>query len=64
MTRKNYLMAAPLVLAIAGCGSNETILPTTPLTAEQIKAVQMEDSKIADEESQGSINKVKKKMKK
>lgn len=42
-----------------GCGPQQTILPTTELTEEQKKAIQAEDARIADEESQGSVNKKK-----
>ena len=49
-----------LVLKGIGCGgSNEAIMPTTPLTDEQKAAVKAEDAAIEDEESQGSNKKKK-----
>ena len=49
-----------LALSI-GCGPQQTILPTTELTEQQKKEIQLEDQRIADEESQGSIGKKPKK---
>lgn len=51
------LLACFGLLALTGCGDNSGA--TGPMTDEQKKAVQLEDQKIADEESQGSINKKK-----
>lgn len=49
-----------LVIKSVGCGgSNEAIMPTTPLTDEQKAAVKAEDAAIEDEESQGSNKKKK-----
>jgi len=48
------------VLKGVGCGgSNEAIMPTTPLTDEQKAAIKAEDAAIEDEESQGSNKKKK-----
>lgn len=44
---------------VSGCGSAETVIPTTELTAEQKEAVKREDSAVADEESQGKLQKPK-----
>jgi hypothetical protein len=45
-----------------GCeGSRKATLPTTELTDEQKAALQAEDRRIDDEESQGHANKPKKK---
>jgi hypothetical protein len=42
---------------VSGCGSSETVIPTTELTAEQKEAVKREDAAVADEESQGKLPK-------
>ena len=41
------------VAMFAGCGKQETIMPTGELTPEQQAAVKAEDEAIADEESGG-----------
>jgi hypothetical protein len=54
------LVLLALVLKSVGCGgSNEAIIPTTPLTDEQKAAVKAEDQAVEDEESQGSNKKKK-----
>jgi hypothetical protein len=59
---KKFLALVLLVLVFkaVGCGgSNEAIIPTTPLTDEQKAAVKAEDQAVEDEESQGSNKKKK-----
>jgi hypothetical protein len=53
--------ASLMLLPAIGCDSNETVLPTTPFTQEQIEKIQAEDRSIENEESQGSASKPKKK---
>lgn len=60
MIRKAFCASLLLFPAI-GCGKQETVLPTTPFTQEQIEKIQAEDRNIEDEESQGNANKPKKK---
>ncbi len=45
------------ICLFVGCGKQETVLPTTPLTDEQKAAIKADDARVAEEESQGSINK-------
>ena len=40
-----------------GCAPAESVIPTDPLTAEQIAAIQAEDAAVADEESGGNYQK-------
>ncbi|MBL8872759.1 MAG: hypothetical protein JNK90_23470 [Planctomycetaceae bacterium] len=59
---KKLLLAVLVILVLKGIGcggSNEAIMPTTPLTDEQKAAVKAEDAAIEDEESQGSNKKKK-----
>jgi hypothetical protein len=44
---------------VSGCGSSETVIPTTELTAEQQAAVKREDAAVAEDESQGKLPKPK-----
>jgi hypothetical protein len=58
--RKLVLIAlVGLLCALAGCGggSNTNL---TPLSEEQKRKIAEEDKRIADEESQGSVNKPRK----
>ncbi len=54
---KKVLCAAFLLAPSFGCGSQDTILPTTPFTPEQIEKIKAEDQSIENEESQGSNQK-------
>ncbi len=48
---KRFFVIAILVMHAIGCGgSNETVLPTDKLTAEQIEKVKAEDKAVSDEE--------------
>ena len=58
---RTIFCASLLLLPAIGCGSKETVLPTTPFTQEQIEKIQAEDRNVEDEESQGTANKPKKK---
>ncbi len=58
---RNVLLVACISCYLVGCGSQKTVVPTTAFTEEQIKAIQAEDQKIEDEESQGSNKKPKRK---
>jgi hypothetical protein len=62
MSKVIYLIAiAMLSLSLVGCSqSNEIVLPNGEFTDEQKAAIKAEDSAVADEESQGSVNKKKK----
>lgn len=45
------------LVAVAGCESkNKVVLPDQPLTEQQIKEVQAEDTRISEEESQGTYS--------
>lgn len=45
------------LVAVAGCDSKtKVVLPDQPLTQQQIKEVQAEDSRVAEEESQGTYS--------
>ena len=58
---KNILLLALFAVCQLGCGDDSTVIPTAAFTDEQKKAIQAEDALIAEQESQGSINKKKKK---
>jgi len=58
---KFALLFALLTVGTLGCGDDTTVIPTAAFTDEQKKAIQAEDAQIAEQESQGSINKKKKK---
>jgi len=45
---------ALLAIGFSGCSDNQTVIPTTPITEAQKKAIEAEDKKIADEESHGA----------
>lgn len=51
---KNYYRIFVLsgLLLLTACGSQETILPTDPLSDEQVAAIQAEDAAVEDEEGQ------------
>ena len=52
MHRKSFAIIALGLLALSGCfGSQETIMPSGPLSPEQIEAVKAEDNAVFDEES-------------
>jgi hypothetical protein len=58
------LMCIALLFSF-GCGSsNEAILPSGPMTPEEIAAMQAQDKSIDDEESQGKLPVSKSKTKK
>ncbi|GIW96924.1 MAG: hypothetical protein KatS3mg111_0257 [Pirellulaceae bacterium] len=41
-----------VLISVGGCGSsNEAILPSTELTAEQVEAMKQEDAAVEEEES-------------
>ena len=48
------LAFALIVLGFLGCSDDKAVIPTTPLTEEQKKAIEAEDKKVADEESHGA----------
>lgn len=51
MLRKLFATLFILLAVTTGCtGSQETILPTDPLSAEQQEAIKAEDAAVADEE--------------
>lgn len=51
MRLKKIVLITLFVNAVVGCtGSQETILPTDPLSPEQIEAIKAEDQAIDDEE--------------
>jgi hypothetical protein len=52
MHRKSFAIIALGLLALSGCfGSQEAIMPSGPLSDEQIEAVKAEDNAVFDEES-------------
>lgn len=51
---RSFVATLVLTACLVGCGgSKETILPTDPLSAEQIEAIKQEDDAIADDEMGG-----------
>ena len=53
--------AACAALALAGCGGAETKFDPKPFSDEEKAKIKAEDSRVADEESQGSVGKPKRK---
>jgi hypothetical protein len=45
---------ALVVFGIAGCGESKTVIPTTPFSDAEKKAIEEHDKKVADEESHGA----------
>ena len=41
-------------LGLVGCGESKTVIPTTPFTDAEKKAIEAHDKKVADEESHGA----------
>ncbi len=55
MKLRSALLAICLAMPyLVGCGEEKTVIPTAEFTDEQKKAIQAEDSKVADEESHGA----------
>ena len=54
MRRTSVSVALLIGMSFLGCGgSNEILLPTDKLTAEQEAQIKKDDERVADEESQG-----------
>jgi len=55
MSRLRLVLAFWLLLCgIIGCGETKTVIPTTPFSDAEKKAIEDRDKKIADEESHGA----------
>lgn len=54
MSYRISLLLAWMVLGVVGCGESKTVIPTTPFTDAEIKAIEEHDKKVADEESHGA----------
>jgi len=66
MSLKTMQYSSPLFLLLVtiGCGSDKTIMPSGDLTEAQKTAYAAEMASVEDQESQGNINSIGKKMKK
>ncbi len=53
MLMKRLLHLIIALSIVTGCGKQDTVLPTDPLSDQQKAAIVAEDKAIADEESQG-----------
>jgi hypothetical protein len=45
---------ALVALGFCGCGESKTVIPTTPFSDAEKKAIEEHDKKVADEESHGA----------
>jgi hypothetical protein len=54
MSYRIVFALALAVLSVVGCGESKTVIPTTPFSEAEKKAIEEHDKKVADEESHGA----------
>lgn len=64
LKRLHLYLVTLFILNSIGCGGNQTVMPSGPLTDEQKAAYAAEMSSVEDQESQGNIDKIGKKSRK